>query len=426
VHKEVNLHAKWLSLNDKAKKGDIMPNDEVPKTLRFPVKSFRKIPNPYSDSLGTPQSTPEMYELICDVKDIPDDIPMETNPREQNLKTNVAKKIETSLLNSSEHNFYLLNRGLLLSAYSVSFDNINSVVTVNLTDLSLHGDVDGGHSYKIILESRDELDKGQQYVKVEILTGVEDFYQDLAAARNTSIQVKDKSIAELEGLFDLIKDAFRDEPYAGDVNYKENDDKRIDITDLLSVLYLFNIDRYPVNQWSYPISAYSAKKVCTDTFILDAKKYVGDKTQNPYFKMRPIIVDIFKLYDRIEVGMGNFYKGEATGIKRYGSVSGVVTCKPGSAPFKSKFYQQEMSYYSPNGFLYPIIGAFRALVYEKDGEYAWKLDPFDLLNKLGSELVGSTIDTSRNLGNNPNATGKFANLWKTLFMMVQMETMQAM
>ena len=54
-----------------------------------------------------------MYILICDVKDLPLDIPMDTNPRMQNENTRVAKKIQASLTNHTERNFYLLNRGLI-------------------------------------------------------------------------------------------------------------------------------------------------------------------------------------------------------------------------------------------------------------------------------------------------------------------------
>ena len=60
--------------------------------LKFKVSSFRKIPNPYLKSENVAERTPEMYILICDVKDLPEDIPMQTNPRMQNTRTNVAKK----------------------------------------------------------------------------------------------------------------------------------------------------------------------------------------------------------------------------------------------------------------------------------------------------------------------------------------------
>ncbi len=56
------------------------------KTLTFKTKSFRKIPNPFYNIEGY-MNEAEMYVMICDIKDIPKDIPMETNPREQNLNT---------------------------------------------------------------------------------------------------------------------------------------------------------------------------------------------------------------------------------------------------------------------------------------------------------------------------------------------------
>ena len=68
--------------------------------LKFPVSSFRRIPNPYAkSSLGDPN--PEMFVAICDVKDLPDNIPMGTNPREQKLTTAVPKKIKASLLDET-------------------------------------------------------------------------------------------------------------------------------------------------------------------------------------------------------------------------------------------------------------------------------------------------------------------------------------
>lgn len=62
-----------------------------PVTLTFPAQSFRRIPNPYVKSENGDREA-NMYMAICDVKLLPDSIPMETNPREQNLNTNVAKK----------------------------------------------------------------------------------------------------------------------------------------------------------------------------------------------------------------------------------------------------------------------------------------------------------------------------------------------
>ena len=395
--------------------------------LKFKVSSFRKIPNPYIRSDNTGETKPEMYVLICDVKDLPSDIPMDTNPRMQNEKTKVAKKIQSSLTNHTERNFYLLNRGMLLSAKSVTYNNADNVVSVLFEDSTVHGNVDGGHTYTIIKNFREQLEEGEQYVKIEVLTGIEDMFEQLAAARNTSVQVTDQTIAELENRFELIKDAFRNERFYNDISYKQNDIKRVDVGDILAILNLFNIDKYPTDKLSpLPINSYSSKKSCSDHYIEEHKKYSDDQTLNPYYKMMDIMPTITKLYDELEKNMPIYYKGDASGVKKYGAVTGVSMAKPKKPKYKSKFYEHDMDYSTPNGFIYPILGAFRALVRENNGKYEWITDPISVLNELGSDLVSSTIQMSRDLGNNPNATGKNSNLWQTLFMQVKMKTMTPM
>ncbi len=389
-----------------------------PVTLTFPAQSFRRIPNPYTKSENGDREA-NMYMAICDVKSLPDNIPMGTNPREQNLNTNVAKKIKVSLLNTSALDFYLLNRGILLSAKEVSFNNYSNELTIVFSDPEVHGNVDGGHTYRTILKHRDSLDPGQQFVKIEILTGVEGIFQSLAAARNTSVQVQDKSIAELEDRFDIIKNALKDQPYMDRVFFKENDSGEIDVADLLSILMMFNIKRFPDRE-TFPTISYSGKKRCIDLYIQDHKEF-GESEQNPYVKMKNIMPDIFKLYDTIEQNMNNYYRAKNPG-GRYGATKGVVVPKQG-VELKSKFMCESMDVQSPNGFIYPILGAFRALVTEKDGLYAWKKNPFAILEKVGPELVESTVSMSRSLGNNPQSTGKDANLWKTLYMTVAMASM---
>jgi len=394
--------------------------EEKSKILKFKVSSFKKIPNPYIMSKLDAQKKPEMFELMVDVKDLPDNIPMGTNPREQNTNTNVGKKIKDSLLNRNDLNFYLLNRGLLLSADSITFDGVKSEVSIVFSDLTVHGDVDGGHTYRVILDNRSLLERGDQYVKVEVLTGIEDFFEDLAAARNTSVQVKDKSLEELRDHFDIIKRAIGKESYFEDISYKENDKKRIDVLDILAVMNMFNIDRYPISGKSYPINSYNGKNSCLQYYIKEYKD-LGDSPANPYVKMGRILPDIFKLYDQLECNIGNYYNPD--GGKKYGSVKGVVTHKPNTPMFKSKFLQKEMNYESPNGFIYPILGSFRALVVKIDGGYSWKKDPFKAMDRLGPKLVNSVVDISRQLRNNPQTTGRSPTAWENLFMAMMLDAL---
>lgn len=391
------------------------------KILNVKTKAFRKIPNPFYN-IDNYMDNSEMYIMICDVKDIPKDIPMETNPREQKLNTAVAKKIRNSLISERSNNFYLLNRGLTISAKSVKYDNKNDLVTIEFDDNEVHGDIDGGHTYKIILEEQENLDYGEQFVKIEILTGVEDMFQELAAARNTSVQVQDKSIAELEDRFEIIKEPIENEPYSHNIYFKENDVGDIDVTDIIAILNLFNIEKYP-NKNENPIISYTGKGQCIKNYISIHKELVNT-IENPYVKMKNIIPDIFKLYDHLEKNMRKFYSNGISN-KKYGAVTGVTPKKDGKEAFKTKFYRENMDYLTPNGFIYPILGAFRALLKENEEHfYEWKKDPFITMDKIGAELVANTINMSRELGNNPNATGKNKTLWMNLYMIVCMELVE--
>ena len=390
--------------------------------LTFKAASFKKLDNPFqlSDTSKKPDTSfPQMYFAICDVKDIPDDIPMATNPRGQSLKNGVGKKIISSLLNTGEPNFYLLNRGLVISAADLQHNEESGELSVLFTDSEVHGDIDGGHTYRAILEKRGQLDPGQQYVKLEILTGVEDFFQSLASARNTSNPVDDKSIAELENRFDIIKIAISGEPFADEVYFRENDKGAVDVTDIVSLLTMFNIDKYPDTS-TVPYTAYSGKKKCVDYYI-DTHKACGDRLGNPFVRMAPIMPDIFKLYDKLEVEIGNYYR-DRNSSGRFGAVKGVSVPK-GDDKFASKFYGSEMEYQTSAGLLYPIIGAFRALVQDDGVSYSWKADPFKVLDKLGPELVEMTVARNRTLGNNPQAVGKDAGHWKALYLVVALDAM---
>ena len=118
-----------------------------------------------------------------------------------------------------------------------------------MTDPVRHGVVDGGHTYKIILEERDQL-TDTQYVQVEILTGIEEDFDDIAGARNTSMQVKDKSLAELAGNLVVIKELVAGLPFEDDIAYRENDEKEIDVLEVIALLSMFHID---LNGESSPI-----------------------------------------------------------------------------------------------------------------------------------------------------------------------------
>ena len=83
-----------------------------------------------------------------------------------------------------------------------------------------------------------------------------------------------------------------------------------------------------------------------------------------------------------------------------------------------------MEYLTPTGFIYPILGSFRALMKEENGIYKWIKNPFLVTDELGGDLVATTVERSRTLGNNPQSVGKDAGNWKTLYMTVRLSMLE--
>ncbi|MDO5638690.1 MAG: AIPR family protein [Neisseria sp.] len=390
------------------------------KTFKFPVTAYRMMPNPYGEFTNNLKN-PIVFECYVDIQNLPDNFPMETNPREQNLKTRVARSIVESL-KSGEENFHIKNRGIVVSAKEVSHASKHSEITITMDDPEVHGNIDGGHTYQIILKNRDSISE-KQYVRLEIIVGAEDFFQDLAKARNTSVQVKDTSIAELENKFDFIKDSLGD--LSNDVAFKENDsDKRITVENLISILYTFNLQEFSDTE-KQPTCTYSQKSYCVNQYIklYDNTLEEGAKQiDNPFYKMTKIIPEILSLYDYIESTLQDKYK-EAEPSGKYGALKGVQSKKEGSnATFLTEIYANEIKYKSPRSFILPILAAFRALIKEnEDGFYEWKENPKEYFDLLGGQMIKNTKERSRSLGNNVNALGKDIGHWRDLFNMVDLE-----
>ena len=134
----------------------------------FPVASFRHIYTP-SDKLGY-----RSYVAVVDAQHLPDLAGWrKINVRDPKLTGAVPKAIRESTREYTEL-FVFLNRGIVLAVSGVTFNNKNSEVTIALQDPDLHGLLDGGHTYNILLEERDSVGD-TPFVKLELLDG---FKQD--------------------------------------------------------------------------------------------------------------------------------------------------------------------------------------------------------------------------------------------------------
>lgn len=399
---------------------------ETTKTrLVFPVKSFKRFDNPYN-----PKENPAKYQFFVNAKDIPDELEfwLDVNPREQKLNTDVSRDIRKSLLNEDKA-FHLLNRGILISAEEITYDNKTNSIELVLSDNQSHGIIDGGHTYKIIISEQDKIET-EKFVSVEVVTQISHI-ELLAEARNTSVAVDDKSIEELKGSFDCIKEIIQYERIGENrfydrIAFKQNEywgseEKNIiDVREIIAIMNMFNPYLYDPNTAIHPIQSYTGKEVSLKKFLKLSPEGEKNRDGNVDFrnsvvnKMRNLIPDIFLLWDIIEKEFPKVSKdlNRRYGSKKYSNYGNEKVRK------MSLFSNEELEYTIPRGIMYPCIGAFRALVKQnrKTGDCSWALDPFEVWEEKKESIVAIILDNSRTAaGDSPDQIGKSSLIWDALY-----------
>jgi hypothetical protein len=383
--------------------------------LTFPVVSFRNLESPpHIQKQGYRD-----YFAVVEINALPDLTGWrKINVRDPKMTGTVPEAIRSSVRDNPDL-FAFMNRGIVLSVESVHFDNKTNKVTLSLRDPKLHGLLDGGHTYNILLEEREALEV-PQYVRVEILEGFKsEEIPNLVDARNTSNQVRDQSLMNLTGAFDKLRKALRKAPYADLIAYKEyetlpdGEPKPIDVRDVIAILTSFEREHF--DDKTHPINAYRSKAACLQHFQANKKSYE---------KIYPLAADILELYDLIQLNLPELYNKIRLG--KFGRLTGVTTYK-GNRRAQLYFVKKESKYGVPAGFTYPILGGFRALLTEKGGRYVWgkNLDPREmLLNGLG-ETLADTIGNFALDARNPSKTGKSPLVWQACYQAVRVAYLTA-
>ncbi len=376
------------------------------------AKEFKKMADPVNKENGHVK-----YVCYIQADSVPEDLAdwMKTNPRDQKMTTEVAKTIQKSLNENAD--FHELNRGVVISAESVEYDNKLERVTMELVNGDIHGNIDGGHTLRAIFNAKqDGTLPEDRYVFMEMFVGLSTPVE-LAAARNTSVQVDLKSQEELKKSFDVLKEALQGLSFEKRIAYRMNqhygeDFKSIDIREIITILNMFNQNLFPVMSEggtageSQPVQSYTGKEISLKRFLDQGK----EKREQVVENMAPIISDIYKLWDMVET---RFPEKASETKHRYDSKK-YSKYDNGKIVGNAMLSGAELRYLVPKGILYPIVGAFRALV-EVDavsGQYSWKRDPFEAWEKLGAKMVAIVLDEKED---NPEYLGKSRNLWSNLF-----------
>lgn len=381
--------------------------------LSFPVVSFRHLDTPFQ------KQGYRDYFAVVEIDHLPDLTGWrKINVRDPKLSGSVPDAIRQSIRDYPEL-FAFMNRGIVVSVESAHFDNKTNKLTLSFRDPVLHGLLDGGHTYNILLEERDALEF-PQYVRLEILEGFRpEEIPNLVDARNTSNQVRDQSLMNLSGEFDKLKKALAKTQYADLIAYKEyealpnGEPKPIDVRDIVAILTAFEREHF--DEKTHPINAYRSKAACLQHFKDHTKAYE---------KIYPLASDILQLYDLVQLALPELYNKVRGG--KFGHLTGVTTYN-GKRKAQLNFIGKESKYGVPAGFTYPILGGFRALLEEKAGRYVWgkNLDPREMLmNGLG-ETLADTIGNFALDARNPSKTGKSPLVWQACYQAVRVAYLTA-
>ena len=361
---------------------------------------------------------------------LPDDV----NPRShERISGKIPEAIEESLKDNPAF-FHLMNRGLVILAERAWYDKPSHTLHFVLGEPDEFGLMDGATTDRTLAAVKRAVSEADfetlkeaeipEYLRdasvhVEIIAGeIGPMLVPLAAARNTSIQVKEFALENLGGGFEWLKKVLDDTEFKGRIRYRENDPEPVDVRTVLGLLTLFH------PKWNEerkePVLAYTNKGTVLT--------YYQDDAWRPGFEqLKGVAADILRLYDYIHL---NFppayekYKNEQGKSAKFGARKEVRYNE--RRKYTLPLTQAKTNYLLPDGWLYPILGAFRMLLRFEGKTADWVLDPFELFSQIGPSLARAVTDVSYELGSNPQATGKSRTLWNTLRQSVELKKLNVL
>ena len=236
--------------------------------------------------------------------------------------------------------------------------DFKGILTLILNDKKRHGVINGGHTLRSILEVRDNVNKVNEliaeiaYMRLHIYELSDDIditlIADMAEGLNRSLQVDDPSLENLKGSFDKIKAALQGKRGESEISYHQNDPGNVDITEILTLCCLFNLNKYRTRQ-NYPNGLFGHRKIVLDTFLADV-----DANNSSFDKILTRIHEILSLSELLQQKLGSEFgkikNSNRTENNRIGSDNNIR---------EGYFIEGNLSEL-PLGFIYPLVGSFRA------------------------------------------------------------------
>ena len=368
-----------------------------PFAFTVETDEYRSIPIP-----GIKQA--KMGTCFIKVTELPAELErfMEVNPRvpKRSAKDVLTGPVVAGILKTlreSPEDMAIKNQGIYLLVEDATFEKGSGGkgrISLTLSDPELHGIVNGGHTYAAIREAiegpestGDELDQvDKAYVRLHLMQGVpQDKVSDIAEGLNKNKPVDNPSLLNLQGAFDDIKRIMEGKPGADVISYHQGGEGSVYITDVLTFLEMFNAARF--NRNVHPYTLYRNKTAMLRMFEED---YEGGAVGSPIKMLVAHLPEILRLSDDIRAAVPESAK--QLGFEFGRMKTGKRDERAGSRKNKGillAFNGKTVDYRVPNGWVLPMLAAFRANVVwdERAKKIAWRVPLDQLLARVVRDLV---------------------------------------
>jgi hypothetical protein len=370
--------------------------------------------------LPTPSIEPvKVYFAMVDVDTFPDleqwrDVNIRDAKKSGDIPGRIRESLEVSEL------FSVINRGMLISAKDLRFNNQTGLLELELENPRLHGLMDGGHTYIQVREFAQAEDKSErrverQFVKVEFLVGVgREGIVDVVDGRNRSNVVRDVSTENLRGTFDKLRNSLRRQPWEDKIAYSEYEldgegsPKPVGVRHVLKCLSVFDTEMFSEDE--HPVRVGTSEEAALDHFKVPPLGRL-----EAYFHLLP---DILRLHDTIRSEFPEKYN--AAGGKAGNIAIGDIRIFKKANKHPLHFTGKTTNWRFPTNLVMPVLGAFRACVGKKDGRVAFIRNPFEIFERCGAKLIGSVVADLRD-ARSVSACVRERKLWETCYLRVSNE-----
>jgi hypothetical protein len=391
---------------------EVLAEEDCMTTVRFPCHQFRSVPAPTGDA--------RVGLFFSSAATVPGDLWdwRDVNPREINRRSAVYRAM-TQTLREEPARFHERNRGITIVADQLTYDEKRKEVVVRFADKSLHGVVDGAHTLDAILETQKTPPENgwPAHVFVKVIVGVEaDQIAEIAGGLNTSQQVDLKSLENLRDHFAELQKALAKEPYADQIAYRMNEDKPIDVREILYYLAVFDCSEW--SEKKHPVSLFARKEGIVRRFAEQAAK--DDGASGSFRILISKAPEILRLRDTIEkraleLNIGRYKAGKNTRIRSERS-------RENNLVFLNEAVNGKISL----GWIMPMLAAFRANVtWDKPKHsFSWIVPINELVDSCMEKLVLGIRDVHEQENSRPEYVGRNAISWRMSYQAVSQAILQ--